>query len=85
MKKYKTIKFRWTCNNQGIITQGKSKRVIARYLGRNLSTIHREIYCEITTDGTYFAEATERKIMKNYILGLILIMDMIRNVYQVYM
>lgn len=62
MKKYKQLNLEERVTIKVLLQQGKSKRAIARYLGRSPSTIHREICRGITLDGTYFAESTERLI-----------------------
>ena len=62
MKKYKQLNLEERVTIKVLLQQGKSKRAVARYLGRSPSTIHREIRRGITLDGTYFAESTERLI-----------------------
>ena len=64
MKKYKQLNLEERVTIKVLLQQGKSKRAIARYLGRSPSTIHREICRGITLDGTYFAGLIRRFLPK---------------------
>ena len=64
MKKYKQLNYEDRIAIRYGLFKNMSIRKFFRMLGRNPSTVSREIKREITVDGTYFAESTERELRR---------------------